>query len=360
MAVHLVFRCFYNAPDDRHVRRFEAETVLDWVRSIWKPIPEEDQADQYADKLLGGIDIGLSRMFQAIAEEQLPPPETMEQVLSSFWNFYSEEEDHGPHHLQVLGEKNDLQVAIYLFDDHFRATAPGLTDFLLLDGWELPGTWLDTGLPSLLGNARLLHSGDGEGTLYAVSMLTDCKYNLEDLDGGWRIEGARVPDLCRYVLTYPNEADQDYGLRAIRGGLQNLLVAPGGEDAGFLSEIRDNPGETVHWLVYSDWLQERGQPPAGLYLLEAALRAAPFASARETRDPALDRIKVFPHLAQAYKHEERWTGSSFRGPVPCDSFTQWIYFDDRWVAAHPTLASGILRFASRWDVLSSGGEEDQE
>ncbi|MDY3551640.1 hypothetical protein R5W24_000718 [Gemmata sp. JC717] len=34
------------------------------------------------------------------------------------------------------------------------------------------------------------------------------------------------------------------------------------------------------------------------------------------------------------------------------SFEQFIFFDDRWAAAHPTLAKGIFTFASRWDVLT--------
>jgi hypothetical protein len=112
--------------------------------------------------------------------------------------------------------------------------------------------------------------------------------------------------------------------------------------------------------VYSDWLQERGQPPAGLYLLEAALGAEKFWGARENRNPALDRVKVTAHMAQACKHEGRYTRDTFRGPAPRDSYTQWVYFDDRWVAAHPTLATGILRFAALWDVLSNGPREGTE
>ena len=36
---------------------------------------------------------------------------------------------------------------------------------------------------------------------------------------------------------------------------------------------------------------------------------------------------------------------------PRDTYETWIFFDDRWVAAHPTLAEGMVRFDSRWDVL---------
>jgi uncharacterized protein (TIGR02996 family) len=353
MAVHLVYRCYYNAPGERHVRRFECDRVVDWVRSIWKPISDDDRAAGHAKELLGGLHVPpLARLFPAIAEEGLPPPETVGEVVSGLGaHVFVEEEEHGPHHLQMLIDYDDNQVALYLFDDHFRALYPGLTDFLLLEGWELPGTWSDTGLSCLLATPHCVLPGDGEGSVYTLSLFTDCKYNLDDLSGGSRIEGARVPDLCRYVLTHPDEKQLDYELRWIRRTLQEMLATSDGEDAGFLDAIRNEPGERLHWNVYSDWLAERGLPPAGLFLLETALRAATFPGARESRDPALDRVKVTPHMAQACKHEERAACSA--PPRSRDSYTQWIYFDDRWIAANPTLATGVLRFAARWDVLTT-------
>src|SRR5262249_38573589 len=152
--------------------------------------------------------------------------------------------------------------------------------------------------------------------------------------GGSCVAGVRVPDLCRYVLTHPHEDDLEYGLRVIRRTLQDLLAAPGGEDAGFLAAIRDHPAESLHWAVYSDWLQERGQPPAGLYLLEAALKAEKFPRGLESRNPARDLVKVTPHLAQVCKHEghEEREWAWFRGRR--DSYTQLIFFDDLWAGAH--------------------------
>jgi uncharacterized protein (TIGR02996 family) len=196
--------------------------------------------------------------------------------------------------------------------------------------------------------------------VYALDLVRDCRYHLEDLGGGFQVEGVRVPDLCRYVLTHPGEDDLYGGLWWLRCALQEMLAGPGGEDVGFLAEIRDNPSDRLHWDVYSDWLQERGQPPAGLYLLDAALRTSTFGKAGKTRNRALDKVKVTPHMAQACKHEERGTDRSPVGRSARDSYTQWIYFDDRWAAANPTIASGLLCFAARWDVLSAEADEGEE
>jgi uncharacterized protein (TIGR02996 family) len=360
MAVYFVYRCYYIAPGERYVRRFEANNVVDWFRSIWKPIAEEEQANQYAEEVFGVEGWTFSRLFLCIAGEALSSPEKVDQVMYALTALGLEvEPDHGPHHLQFLMEDGDNQEAVYFFDDHFRAAAPGLTDFLLLDGWELPGTWSDAEPVSLPDCPRLTPHGDGDGTLYAVDLFKDCKYNLDDLAGGLRVEGVRVPDLCRFVLTHPNDDDIGYGLFRLRAALQDLLTAPDGEDAGFLAEIRDDPGDLLHWSVYSDWLTDRGLPPAGLYLLEAALRAAKPGGPCQTRDPARDLIKVIPHMAQACKHEEGDT-PSYPGARHRDIYTQWIFFDDRWVAAHPTLAAGLLEFAARWDVLSTRPREGAE
>jgi hypothetical protein len=36
MSVYFVYRCHYDAPGERHARRFEFDAVVDWVRSIWR------------------------------------------------------------------------------------------------------------------------------------------------------------------------------------------------------------------------------------------------------------------------------------------------------------------------------------
>jgi uncharacterized protein (TIGR02996 family) len=351
MAVYLVYRCWYIAPGERAVRRFAFDTVLDWFRSIWTPIPDEGESHRHARDLLDGLDIGLfAGLFQTIAEQGTALPETLDEVLPGFDRSYMEESETGPHHIQLIFEEDDNQMGVYLFDDHFRAENPGLTDFLLLEGSELPAV-PDAEPDCLVGN----HSG----FVYDVALYTDNKYNLEDLSPALQIQGIRVPDLCRYHLTRADEKDLDHGQHSIRRRLLELLAAPGGEDAGFLTALRDHPDEEVHWAVYSDWLLEHGRPPAGLHLLETALRTATFGGAGESRDPSLDLVKVTPHLAQACKHEMRFTIHSPGRSIVRDVYTQWIFFDDCWAAAHPSLADGLLRFAARWDVLTPESAEDE-
>jgi uncharacterized protein (TIGR02996 family) len=279
----------------------------------------------------------------------------MKDVHDWFCAMYDQGEAHGPHHIQLLTDDDEIQMAVYVFDDHYREKHPGKADFLLLDGWQLPDGESDGPLPKLPKTDLIEPPGGADGTLFAVSLYAEDSCNLEDLCGAKRITGLRLPDLARYLLTTPEKDDVHYdsAIYEVRDNLKRLLEKPRGPDKGFLAAIRDHPDDLTSWGAYSDWLQEHDLPPAGLYLLDLALRAKDFSGARENRNPKFDCVKVTPHMAQACKNEGRWPSDKrARKMTDRDTFTQFIFFDDRWAAAHPTLAVGILTFASRWDVLT--------
>jgi uncharacterized protein (TIGR02996 family) len=353
MPVYFVYRSIYGTPSEKHLRRFEYDTVLAWVQGVWKMHDEYEDARRYAERVFGGPDSDLFGYLFHNDGEDTPPqcPRTMAEAKRWFNGMLSEEDAHGPHHLQVLTEWDENQRAAYVFDDHYRAKKPGKTDFLLLDGWELPAGESAAPLPRLPRTERKGRV-PGEGTLYLVCLFSDCKYNLDDLDPPSSLGGLRVPDLARYILLQPGPDDLVFPLNKVRDGLLEVLKKPKGEEAGFLVAIRDHPDDLTSWSAYSDWLEDRDLPPAGLHLLERALRQEKCGFVGANRKPKLDLVKVTPHLAQASKHESCGTKSPKDKLTVTDTFVQFVFFDDRWAAAHPTLATGILTFAARWDVLT--------
>ena len=356
MAVYFVYRCHFGAPSEKHVRRFEYDSVLEWAQAVWKQFDTREEANEYGRQLFTGLDTdAFHTLFTPYEDYPMPHrPRTMADVKKWFSAFYCEEEAHGPHHIQCLTEWADNQRAVYVFDDHYRAKKPGKADFLLLDGWELPAGESEAPTPKLPKTNRVEHSGGREGTLYLLDTYVDCKYNLEDLNEAFHIRGLRVSDLARYLLLHPEPEDDmlDFALRNVRRGLLEALAKPVGEDAGFLVALRDQPAEDLNWGAYSDWLQDRDRPAAGLHLLELAFRAEACATKGKHRRPRLDCVKVTPHMAQVCKHEGRYPNAPSDELMGNDSFEQFIFFDDRWAAAHSALAAGVLTFASRWDVLT--------
>jgi uncharacterized protein (TIGR02996 family) len=353
MAVYFVYRCHYNAPGEKHVRQFEYDTVLDWAKAIFKqfPGPGYEAGWDYAEELLGGLNVySFGSLFNPDEDHpERKPPKTMKDVHNWFGRMYVNEQKNGPHHIQILTDDDELEMAVYVFDDHYRKANPGKADFLLLNGWELPDGDAD-GTFQVPKNVTV---GDfagkpkrGKPVTYAAFLAHYDSGNLDDLCGGFRVANVRVPDLARYILTEWADTEMEGEWETLRQALQKYLKSPRGEDAGFLKAIRKQPEELTNWGVYSDWLQERGEPPAGVKLLRDALARAEVrdGSIRHSRKSRKDMFRATPHMVQACFHTARWGKD--------DLYHQWIFFDDRWAAAHPTLAAGILTFASRWDVLS--------
>jgi uncharacterized protein (TIGR02996 family) len=358
MSVYFVYRCHYGAPSEKHVRRFEHDTVLDWAKAVFKQFDTDGAAYRYAEDLLDRLSVySFGSMF--FAKSGYPPrtrPETMADVHDWFQAMYDPTPANGPHHVQIMTDDDELDMAVYVFDDHYRAANPGKADFLLLDGWELPGGAASgsAGDFGTIRTERATPAGGSDGFLYATD-LSPGPENLREknaCDYVTRIDGLRVPELARYLLTTAEADDQAHSLCELRDNLVRALANPTGEDAGFLAAIRDRPDEQTNWDAYSDWLQERGRPAAGSHLLALALASETFSGAGRNRNWAFDRATVTPHMAQLCKHRGRWRGEMTVEITDRDTFAQFIFFDDRWAAAHPTLAAGVLTFASRWDVLT--------
>jgi uncharacterized protein (TIGR02996 family) len=345
MAVYFVYRCHYGNPSEKHVRRFEADTVLDWFRSAWKPIADPDKAHAFARKLVGCRVYSLGSLFEKIAENAWAPPATMRQLTRHLHDaLYVGEMKAGPHHVQIATDDDELEMAVYVFDDHYRAAHPGKADFLLNDGWQLPDGAGDGAFATRERNQLLHRRRGGDGRTYLAFLAFYDSGNLDDLAGGFRFDGVRLPDFPRVLLAAdPDEDEWPRELVAIRTELQRVLRTAKGEERGFLVKIGADPGDDLAWGAYSDWLQDRGEPSAAAHLLARALRA-PIPDPDGPRgNPKRDLIHAGEHVAQACKYAARWDKDTL--------YHQWLLFDDRWAAAYPGLADGILRFAARWDVL---------
>jgi uncharacterized protein (TIGR02996 family) len=409
MAVYFVYRSPYEGPSGKHLKRFpDDDTVLDWFRNSWRflgwgegepPAGEgkparvrrrragREAVDRLSDTL--GCDVyGFGTLFERAAEHDLPPPASDRQLDEYLQQYlYSEGPIlYRPHLLTVKTDDDELELAYHFFDDHYLARHGKRAAFLLHDGWQLPGGHGKAGFRASEPTSELKPAGKGEGTTYLIFHAFYDSSNLIDLPGGYRIKGARVPDLARYLARVRPPEDWPLELLLLRS---QLLAEPRGATAAeraFLREVLADPRDDATWLVYSDWLEEHGLPRAGRVVLERALRAvshyppdrlsyedagpsklatATVGEAREvveraadnpwprlTYDPKKSLVHVEDHLAQLCLHTDRWDG--------VDLYHQWFLFDDLWAGAHPDLATALLRYARTWDVLSPGrpAEED--
>jgi uncharacterized protein (TIGR02996 family) len=382
MSTYFVYRSPYHGPSGKYLKRFDDATVLDWFRNHWRAVPDgpDYRAHKHAEELLGTDVYGFASLFERIAEHGLAAPtdeRTLWRLLRA--NLYVEGEIRtAPHCVQVLTDDDELELAYYFFDDEFLAKYDGWADFLLNEGWQLPGGHAMGGYPSGVPTTALAPRKGGPGVTYLVFHGYSDSLSLTDIEGGYRFSGLRLPDLARHLArTSPAGGDWPFPLRLLRSQLLQAPDKARPQGKAFLQAIQDNPGDESNWAVYSDWLEDQGRPRAGPAVLERALTAcarypvADILNGIDTRglglgdlpaarkeceellkrfegraghDPAQSLVHVEDHLAQLCLHTDRWE--------MCDLFHQWFLFDDLWAGANPALANAVLQYARRWDVLS--------
>jgi hypothetical protein len=380
MPVYFAYRSFDLGPTGKCLKRFEDDTVLDWFRRHWEhlAIADREQSDERLTEVLGCNGWFLWNPFRMAAEEGIPPPASGKALLDLLRRCVRRNPFKGsPHCLQVFTEDDGEGGALYYFDHHFLKHSAGLTAYLLQEDWRLPGGHGERPFVSSVETIELRPGGTGPGATYFILLERESKYPLDDLHGGYRIEGVRLPELAQHLYRFPPDRrdKRDRGwparLRQLPALMLGGVALPDPSEAAFLRAIQTTPGEAVHWGAWWDWRQEQDLEPPGISLLRAAFeRMARFPGSLQDKVPqdievttACQRliemetqhrsklraaqhslIHIEDHLAQMCL-DVSWKD----GPY----FGQWFFFDDLWASAHPDLANAILRFAARWDVLSA-------
>jgi uncharacterized protein (TIGR02996 family) len=378
MTVYFVYRSHYDNPSTKCLKRFDDASVLDWFKNRWAHLAHADEARARLKRLLGCSVYGFATVFERAAEHSLPPPATDRQLNQYLQqHLYSEGSIlYQPHLLSVQTDDDELELAYYFFDDHYLARHGKRAAFLLNESWELPaGTAEQAARPSE-PTTELKPAGRAEGATYMAFLAWYDSGNLTDIEGGYRIKGVRLPELCHYLALVKSQESWPFEVRLLRSQLFAETGKRGSPEEGFLQEIRANPADDLPWLAYSDWLLEHGRKPARSVLLEQALAGAArcpvgnvcnmldvsdfglgsIPEAREelkalmqqvhrpNKSKAKPLVRAEEHVAQVSLQPGEWH--------------HWILFDDLWAGAHRDLANAILRYARTWDVLSPGRPED--
>jgi uncharacterized protein (TIGR02996 family) len=383
MAVYFACRSPYHPPGGKHLKRFDDDTVLDWFRARWHSLAGTNQDVVYerVDCELGCDVYSFPDLFVRIAEGNLPPPTNAEQLRDCLGAVYANEVlCDSTHLIQVETDDDEVGLSYCWFDDHYLARHRKQAAFLLNEDWKLPG-----GCGSGCFRANELTTkekpkGRGEGKVWCVDL--DHVGFMDELSPAYRLEGVRLPDLARHLLCSPLNEDSRWPLERLYALFLIERPRANALEKAFLEDLRQSPGNDAAWNAYSDWLQERGEPPAGLSLLHQALgrlgvwsdegirgderdvviaheelgynlptihkKMRPITRVLDRRLPKAEvHVHVDEHLAQVCFRADHWES------VGRSIYHQLIFFDDLWASAHPDLANAILRYVRRWDVLST-------
>jgi hypothetical protein len=375
MSVYFAYRCHYNQPNCKFVRRFDAPSILDWFRANWEGEADYSAASKLALEKLGCQVYSFGNLFVGIAENELLPPRTNAELHQHLEEFlYVNEMAATSHAIQVYTDDDELEMAIYFFDDWYLTRNPAKAAYLAHKDWDLPTEAGKGGFKTSRRSARLKPDGNGTGTVFLAFEDFYASDNLDCLPKAYRIDGIRLPELCQYLVAAQTKVEWPFELLVLRARLFRKALRASQEEAAFLKAIRHDPSVIE---IYSDWLEERGQSRAGLLGLERGLQEVSKVSffelgessmvqlgggswlddqaaldealkkfqPRRNFDSSKSHIRVHDHVAQLCLHVDRW---SYGG----DLYHHWVLFDDLWAGANPDLANSILRYAERWDPLS--------
>jgi uncharacterized protein (TIGR02996 family) len=349
MPIWFVYRSPYDGPMSKHVQRLDgADTLLDWFRAIWQPIPIRDVAYAHAEQLLGTYAYSFGYFFMHIAEENLPRPETTEAMHDALESaLYVGEYRRTDDTIQIATDDDDAGLALYWFTDAFARKHPERVAYLLRDDWHLPETVGPGGFVQKPGVRRLLPPTDDGKAVYLVHLDAGSCGDMDDLCAARKLPGLRLADLVPWLLTLDEKGLENAGepvLYHLHEALQALLRKGKGLEKSFRKTLLDQPDDAVTWAAYSDWLADQDLPAAPLHLLDLAMRGC-IAEARGGKKGRRKKTpppepQVGPHHAAAIIPQDG-----------ANEYDQWYLFDDVWASGNVDLANALLDYSGRFNVL---------
>ncbi len=344
--IWFVYRSHAEGPLSKRVRRLPATSVLTWFQAQIEEARISAAPANVADAALGGPVYGFGALFAAAHEKSLHTPKTstaLRKVLAE--HLHVEGEDHiqlDNHTLRVLTDDDEVALAYVFFDDEAAKRSPDRTAWLLHEEPSLPEGDADGAFSPPVEVPALLPGGGGEGATYAALFTF---YDSDSLPGTVAVfPGVRLPGLAahlrdvlpdtkspsaEWLATWPVEirllrAMLDAGDTTLAPALHRASAYPLGAIAGHDAGKHSHPG-----LGTGELSTARAQ------FLAAAEGVA------HGGDPSKSIVHEGAHAALLAAH-----GSTALG------FQQWLFFDDRWAAAHPDLAASILRYGRQWDPFA--------
>lgn len=350
MSVYLVYRTPYNISNNKYLKKFEFNSIVDWFQYIWSFIDQDQETalQQLEDYL--GIDIYGSWAWlldrNELDEERirLIPPLNWEELIACLENGYHNQliADPQERFIQVLTDDDELQMAYYIFDEQAVQDFPIQSSYLLAEAEIsevfspltefLPKASPQIKLESQLDLGKHLYfcysdhsTGDNlESYVLRPIVINNCSlpYLFEYL---WHSEAEQLPTPLLMLRTHLKK-DLAYSL-------ERLVKF---KDYDYFSyahntELRDCSPPLAYERMLEQIAQYQQQQP----------------SLKNKSWKLLSEYQYSSHFIQFSIHLEDWNSGTDRQSL----FDHWVCFDDYWAREHPILAEGILQYYQSWQVF---------
>ncbi|MBS1796595.1 MAG: hypothetical protein JSS81_22370 [Acidobacteria bacterium] len=323
MKIYFAYRSGY-IPNNRHLKVFEAASVLDWFRENWDALAGENL--NTVRDFLGVRPYGLP-FYDYQTQKPVAPPESLKGLKSKIRSFaYTNEVKVAKDCVKVFTDDDEIELAWFVFDEDYAAKnmdriAVWLRDSLPLDFGDEPAA-------EKLKSRSIRPKGGGAGTTYILSSVIYDSSNLDDLEGPSRIEGVAVPGLLDYFRENDPVTGQNmgfYALDEIRFIQQLCRIFPDFDQRRIFETLAKYPFSEIFDFIKRKEITEMTREDLEKY---------------EIRETAAAKASVVssPHLVEI--------------TVPtCGVFFNYtVIFDDYWLAENPTVGKSLAAFCSRWSI----------
>lgn len=359
MSVYLIYRTPYNIPNQKYYRRFPEETVLEWFQSLWD-FYEED-GDTFYGKVIEYLGIEMygfwstfyyyndSDIYDDTQLVRTKPPESLKQ-LSEWIYFEGDIDSYENHLLQVLTDDDELELAYYIFDDHFVNKFPVESQFFIQNEFALP-----TGYKEGKGIKLNFFSPFSTKRVSADVGYVYCFFFMQN-GGSWiraapynslRLDGIRLPDFREYLIQNSEEELhlsllllRTYMGQSLEEGVNNLIKGERHAFDYFSTDIREK-------LTDVSPEEAREMIPELLELIKKNTKF-PRHKAQNT-----SFYQLSDHLLQIALNHQSWKRHPVTQHENLDLYEHWIIFDDLWAASNEQLAHSILNYASGWKIFNA-------
>ncbi len=321
MKIYFAYRSGY-IYNNRHVRTFEAASVLDWFVGNWELLCSQEA--KAIENFLGAHPYGLP-VTNYQEQKSVEAPRNLRDLKDKLENFvYSNQVLVKKNCVQVFTDDDEIELAWYVFDEIYAAQNPENLSLWLYD--DLPTEFVaepDTEI--LPAKIVPLHGAARGHTYYLSSMIYDSSH-LSDLEGAYLIEGVSVPDLVDFLRTHELATTTNrlsYGLHEIRFLQQLCKILPNSDQEQIFNELARFPSTSLDEIPNE----------------EIANLTPEQIKASQMTDSAT-------HLSQANLSEhfvELWSCNG-------DFFSYLVIFDDFWLHKNRDLGRSLNRFCKTWKI----------
>lgn len=312
MKIYFTYRSAYE-PNTRHLKEFEAESILDWFQQNWQILASEDSyTSDASEKLLGKRVYGIPAWEDD--EGNYPKkPENFKELLATIEkHFYNNETRGDQNCIKVDTDDDEIGLAWSIFTEKYKNENPEEVEIWFHK--ELPTDFSETG-QKLEVEKEILPKGNKNGCLYYFSNPIYDGANLEDLEGVHKIENIRLPDFLDYLKSIYSENEET----------ENSVS----NEIGYLQYLAKNSESTDLKEVFKLFTQ---LPITDFDWMEN-YKKTPFKElTKNLSECEKSRINLTEHFCEISVNT-------------MDIFHDYyLIFDDLWVEKHPLLAKSILKF----------------